>query len=325
VARGDHPRIPSTRPRLLWSLTGAAALATALGLLVSACDGGRGASSAKHRQQRATAAALSSPAPGGGRRPKAGLAAAAGRRDVTVYYLRRMGDERYLAPEMRAVSPARAVEKVAKAAVTELLRGRPHCPASEPPFPAGTRLLDLRVTAGTATVNLSRDALRAASPDGYSLQSLVWTLTQLRQVKRVVVQVEGRSRGTLGGRPLAALLGVGTGGRQLVRDQSLKLAPILLEEPRPRAVVAGDRVVVRGEAHVAGGAVGLRLRDGSGRVVSQGFATIGTAPGGWGRFSGALQFVPPPDQRLWRVEAFEASTVDASVTYSVAVPVRVGG
>ena len=77
---------------------------------------------------------------------------------------------------------------------------------------------------------------------------------------------------------MAALLGVGRGGRELVRDTSLHLAPVLLREPTPLAVVAGDWVLARGEARVASGTVGLRLRDGSGRVVSQGFATLAASP-----------------------------------------------
>jgi hypothetical protein len=98
----------------------------------------------------------------------------------------------------------------------------------------------------------------------------------------------------------------------------------LLRDPAPRAAVAGDRVVARGEARVVGGAVGLRLRDGSGRVVSQGFATLASSPPAWGRFSGALVFTAPRGRQLWRVEAFEVSPVDASVTYSVVVPIWVG-
>lgn len=256
--------------------------------------------------------------------PTARRAGASWRLDVTIYYLRRVGAERYLAPEARSVPSAVSADGLAKAAVTELLAGRPRCLGVERPFPAGTRLLDLRLAGGTATVNLSREALGAANADGYALQTLVWTVTELPPIKRVVVQVEGRSSGSLGGRSLAALLGVGRGGRKLVRDWTLRLAPILLHDPTPQAAVAGDLVVARGEARVAGGTVGLRLRDGSGRVVSQGFATLAASPPAWGRFSGALAFTAPPGRQLWRVEAFEASLVDASVTYSVVVPIWVG-
>ncbi|HZD00192.1 MAG TPA: GerMN domain-containing protein [Actinomycetes bacterium] len=311
-----------TRQRLISSVTGAVVLIAALSLLPSACAGDRGPSGS--RRQIATLVALPESARRADEVPGRRQAVGRLRPDVTVYYLRTVRTVRYLAPEEHAVARPPSVSELAEAAVTELLTGRPRYLGTERPFPDGTRLLGLRLTGGTATVNLSRRALGAASPDGYPLQALVWTVTELPSVKRVVVQVEGRTSGSLAGRPVAALLGVGTGGRQLVRDRSLRLAPIVLDEPSPEAAVAGDRVVARGGARAAGGTVGLRLRDGTGRVVSQGFATLAASPPAWGRFSGALAFTPPPRPQLWRIEVFEASPVDASVTYSVVVPVWVG-
>jgi hypothetical protein len=140
----------------------------------------------------------------------------------------------------------------------------------------------------------------------------------------VVVEVEGRNAGALDGQPLSGLLGVGAGGRQLVRDRAARVAPILLAEPAPRAPVEGARVVVKGQARIASGTVGLRLRDLSGRVVSQSYAALPSTAPSWATFSGALSFVPPPKPQLWTAEAFESSPTDASVTYSVAVPVWVG-
>lgn len=313
-----------TLRRLIPSLAGAAALAAALSLLAGTCPSPRGPSAA--RRQLGTMMAPPGPAEQrADETPGRRLASARWRRDVTVYYLRKVGTTCYLVPERHAVPYATSADKVAAAALTELLTGRPRYFGAERPFPGGTRLLDLRLAAGTATVNLSRQALLAARPDGYPLQTLVWTVTQLPPVKRVVVRVEGRSSGSLDGREVADLLGAGDGGGQLVRDQSLRVAPILLDEPGLGATVSGARLVARGEARVASGTVGLRLRDGAGRVVSQGFATLAASPPAWGRFSGALVFAPPPRRQLWRMEAFEASPVDASVNYSVTVPVWVGG
>jgi len=244
--------------------------------------------------------------------------------DVTVYYLRSVGTTRYLAPEEHEVPFASSTAGVATSALTELLAGTPRYLGIERPFPSGTRLLGLGLDAGTATVNLSREALGAASGDGYALQALVWTATQVSQVRRVVVEVEGRNAGALDGQPLSGLLGVGAGGRQLVRDRAARVAPILLAEPAPRAPVEGARVVVKGQARIASGTVGLRLRDLSGRVVSQSYAALPSTAPSWATFSGALSFVPPPKPQLWTAEAFESSPTDASVTYSVAVPVWVG-
>jgi hypothetical protein len=326
-------------------VTGAVTLAAALGLLAGGCaaDGGRGGVSARDPSTRQMSSlALTRPAeaaPAG--EPQAtgpvdravdrtvaardaSLAAARGQISVMIYYLRPVGPTRYLAPERHEVPLAASATGVAASAVTELLAGKPRYLGSARPFPPGTRLLRLGLDAGTATVNLSKEALGGASGDGYAVQALVWTVTQVPRVKRVVVQVEGRSDGVLDGQPLTRLLGPGTGGRALVPDHTVRLAPILLAEPAPRGAVEGSRVVAKGQARVATGAVGLRLRDPSGRVVSQGYAALPSSPAGWATFSGALTFVPPRKPQLWAVEAFETSPTDGSVTYSVAVPVWVG-
>jgi hypothetical protein len=327
VARPTLPQMTVTRRlSLLASATGVAALAAAWALAAGGGAGGGRAPTAEPARRLATTPAMTAPV---GRAPERTVAApeervAAARSpiDVSVFYLRKVGTLRYLAPERHEVpfspSPARATV----AAVTELLAGTPRHLGTARPFPDGTRLLALRVDRGTATVNLSRRALGASGGDGYAMQALVWTATQAPEVKRVVVEVEGRQAGTLGGRPVSRLLGTGTGGRELVRDHGARLAPVLLDEPGPDTVVRGGRVVVRGRALLAGGTVGLRLRDSAGRVVAQGYAAL-PDPGRWAAFSGALSFEPPPRQARWSVEAYESDPTDASVTYSVAVAVLV--
>jgi Sporulation and spore germination/Immunoglobulin-like domain of bacterial spore germination len=344
------PQRTVTGHRLIASVAGAATLAAAFGLLASACvaEERDGASARRDSAGRVATMALRPAEPRAPGEPRTDLptmqeldrsvaardertaatpeagTAARGPIDVTVYYLRPVGATRYLAPEEHQVPFASSAAAVATSAVTELLAGTPRYLGTARPFPSGTRLLGLGVDGATATVNLSRQALGAAGGDGYAVQALVWTVTQVPPVKRVVVQVEGRSAGAVGGRPLARLLGVGVGGRWLVRDRAARVAPILLAEPAPRGAVEGSRVVAKGHARVDAGSVGLRLRDRSGRVVSQGYAALPSDARGWETFSGALTFVPPAKPQLWTVEAFEADPTDASVTYSVAVPVWVG-
>ena len=311
-------------------MTAAATLAAALGLVVSACvaDGRGGAPERAGSTRQVATLGLTRPDGQAVDRtvaaPDARSEAARGPMDVMVYYLRAVGTTRYLAPEEREVPFAPSVAELAGSAVTELLQGTPRHLGPKRPFPSGTRLLGLGLEAGTATVNLSREALRGADGDGYALQALVWTVTEVPQVKRVVVEVDGRSAGDLDGRPLSSLLGAGAGGRELVRDRAARLAPILLAEPLAEATVEGSRVVAKGQARVAASMVGLRLHDPSGQVVSQSYAALPSNVPGWAAFSGALTFVPPPTRQLWTVEAFETSPTDASVTYSVAVPVWVG-
>jgi hypothetical protein len=241
---------------------------------------------------------------------------------LAVYYPRTVGGRQYLVPERHTVPATRAV---AAAAVNELLRGRPLFPGSRPPFAAGTRLLGIRLVGGTATVDLSREVLRGRPGDAqrYPLQALVHTVTQFRTVKRVVVAVEGRTSGAVAGRSLDEFWDVAP-GQALTRDPTVRLAPIALVDPGPGTVVKGGRLVVTGEASVYEGNVSLRLRDGAGRVVAQGYTTAATAAPGRGAFSGALTFTAPGQAQRWTLEVFEVSAADGSIVYAVHVPVWVG-
>jgi germination protein M len=221
--------------------------------------------------------------------------------NLAVYYLRTFNGRRYLAPEWHPVPNTKAV---AGAAIGELLAGDPYCPGSRRPLPAGTRLRGVQVEDGTATVELSGTGPRLSR---WALQALVHTLTQFPTVRRVQVRADGRA---VGG-PLA-------------RDRDLPLAPIALAEPAPGAVVAGKRLVVRGEASVDEGTVSLRLRDDRGQVMAQGQATAAVGAPGRGPFAGALRFTPPAAPHPWTLEAFEVSAEDGEIVYSVSLPVWVG-
>jgi hypothetical protein len=221
--------------------------------------------------------------------------------NLAVYYPRTFDGRRYLAPEWHPVPYTRAV---AGAAVGELLDGDPYCPGSRRPFPAGTRLRGVVVADGTATVDLSGVGPR---PSRWTLQALVHTLTQFPTVRRVRVRADGR--------PL---------GGPLVRDRDLPLAPIALAEPPPGAEVAGGRLLVRGEASVEEGTVGLRLRDDRGQVMAQGHATAAQGAPGRGPFAGMLRFTPPAAAHPWTLEAFEVSAEDGRIVYLVQLPVWVG-
>ena len=226
--------------------------------------------------------------------------------NLAVYYLRTFKGQPYLAPEWHPVPYTKAV---AAAAVSELLDGEPYCPGSRRPFPAGARLRGLQIDQGTATVELSGTALAARPGPArrWPLQALVHTLTQFPTVRRVLVRSDGRAI-----------------SRPLTRDTTLPLAPIALAEPAPGAQVEGDRLVVKGEASVHEGTVGLRLRDDQGQVMAQGHATAAKGAPGRGPFSGLLTFTPPASPHSWTVEAFEVSAEDGTIVYSVQLPVWVG-
>jgi germination protein M len=223
--------------------------------------------------------------------------------NLAVYYLRTWRGHRYLAPEWHPVPYTRAV---AAAALDELLGGRPLFAGASRPFPAGARLRGVSVEAGTATVDLSGSALPGGTAGRWRLQALAHTLAQFPTVRRVKVEREGRA---VAG-PLA--------------PDPAPLAPIALASPAPGVQVKGDRLVVKGEASVFEGTVGLRLRDDRGKVMAQSYATAAQGAPGRGPFSGALSFTPPATSRAWTLDAFEVSPEDGEITYAVTVPVWVG-
>jgi germination protein M len=224
--------------------------------------------------------------------------------DLAVYYIRTWRGHRYLAPEWHPVPYTRAV---AAAALGELLGGQPLFPGARRPFPAAARLREVSVEAGTATVDLSGSALPGGTAGRWRLQALVHTLAQFPTVRRVKVTCEGR-----------AVAG------PLTRDPGLPLAPIALAHPAPGVQVKGDRLVVKGEASVFEGTVGLRLRDDQGKVMAQSYATAAAGAPSRGPFSGALRFTPPATSRAWTLDAFEVSPKDGEITYAVTIPVWVG-
>jgi germination protein M len=251
-------------------------------------------------------------------------AGTAGRLTPLIVYYPRMAQGRwYLVPERHQVPLAtRPVE----AALNELLVGQPRYAGSARPFPAGSRLLGLEVEGGTATVDLSREVVRVrpGEPTRYAVQAVVWTVSRAEDVRRVQVRVEGRTAGEVDGRALDALWGGRGSPDGLVRDPEIRLAPVGLVEPSPRARVRADRIVIKGEASVPGGVVSLRLWDAAGKVAAQGFTTTGASRPSRVPFTAALGFDPPASPATWTLEVFEADPGDGSVRYSVQVPVDVG-
>ena len=83
----------------------------------------------------------------------------------------------------------------------ELMKG-PQDESLEKIIPEGTKLLDLRVEGATAYVNFSgeiREANYGGEMESVLIDSIVWTLTQLEEIKFVQILVDGKIVETLGG------------------------------------------------------------------------------------------------------------------------------
>lgn len=118
------------------------------------------------------------------------------RTEVTLFF----GDRQamHVIPEGRKVDPGD--EPLGKVLVGELIKG-PDDPFLIPNMPRGTRLLSFEVRDGIARVDFSRE-FRDNHPGGsageaMTLNSLVFTLTELPDIEKVQVLIEGREGETL--------------------------------------------------------------------------------------------------------------------------------
>lgn len=216
-----------------------------------------------------------------------------------------------LVPVLREIPSTRAV---AAAAMTALVEGpnareRGASPAISSTVPTGTRLLDLTIAGGVATVDLSGEFESgggSASVLG-RLAQVVYTLTQFPTVKSVAFQVDGR--------PVNAFAGEGVVlDKPVTRaDYGDQLPAIFADRPAWGAGF-GNPGRVAGTANVFEAQFLVTLLDGSGRKLFDGpvLATCGT--GCRGTFDVTIPYTVSKAQygtlRLWNASARDGAPED---------------
>ncbi len=115
------------------------------------------------------------------------------RRDRRVFMVR---DGRLVAIERRLPRSPTLTE----ALLEGLLQG-PRGSKADTEIPAGTRILDVGVAGGVATVDLSREFEAGAPGRSLALRAaqVVFTLTEDPKIRQVLFRVEGEATGVLGG------------------------------------------------------------------------------------------------------------------------------
>ncbi len=237
---------------------------------------------------------------------------------LAVYYVKSTGQESYLVREVHQVAPTK---DPALAAVQELISGQPTTPGAMRILPPGTRVLDVTVKDGLATVNFSREVLEhpstGAEGEALGIQSVVNTLTEFPDIRQVSFQVEGkvdeRTRDWWGH--------VGLYDQPFRRDLSRVYEPaIWVTHPTPDQV-AGVPLLVKGSARVFEGTVNARLLDSQGNVLVSAHTTATSGAPGRGDFEMRLNFKPPQDGK-GILEVYSISARDGSVENKVTIPVR---
>lgn len=239
-----------------------------------------------------------------------------GKVDLGVYYVKITADDAYLVRETRQVPYTR---EVARAALEELIRTAPVTPGASRVLPPETIIRGINIRDGLATVDFSREVLRAnvgAAGESLGIQSIVNTLTEFPEIQKVSFLVEGRidqeARDWWGH--------VGLYTQPFSRDISKVYEPVIwVTSPSPGQKVTSP-VEVRGTARVFEATVSARLVDGAGNVLSRGYATATEGAPGRGEFVLSLPIAAAsPGQG--RVEVFWASPKDGSELDLVSVPV----
>lgn len=184
--------------------------------------------------------------------------------------------------------------------------------------PAGTRLLDIDIANGVATVDLSREFESGGGSLSMTTRvaQVVYTLTQYDTVDRVTIRLEGKEVDAIGGEGVPA--------KNLARDDFRDNTPlILVEAPAPGAEVRSP-LRVSGTSNTFEATVEWLVTDWDGRIVKEGFTTATAGTGTWGTFAFEVDLGGLAPGRITLV-VFESSPKDGSPTNVYEVPLTLTG
>ena len=180
-----------------------------------------------------------------------------------------------IAPAHRQV----AAPAVARGAIDALLAGPSSAERASgltTAIPAGTRLLGLVISNGTATANLSKDfntSVGGAPLTPARVAQVVFTLTQFETVHGAQLQVEGRPLTGFGGMPFE---------QPLTRTQFEDWSPAVLVESPTIGDTVHSPARIYGSANTFEAIFQLEITDWDGKIVAQAtvHATSGTGTRG---------------------------------------------
>jgi hypothetical protein len=182
-------------------------------------------------------------------------------------------------------------------------------------IPEGTTFLGLRIDAGIATVNLSREFESgggSASMLG-RLAQVVYTLTQFPTVERVRFELDGEPVQVLGGEGIVLADPVG-------RDDYTDQLPIIFVDGPAWGGVLGSPARVTGVANAFEATFQARIADGAGRGLAQVVVTAECGTGCWGAFDVTVPYTV--GSAGWgTLQVYELSAKDGSIVNLTEYPV----
>jgi hypothetical protein len=209
-----------------------------------------------------------------------------------------------------------ATASVGRAALDQLLAGpssAEYAAGLRSLIPAGTQLLGLTISSGTATVDLSSSFTSGASSSTMPLRiaQVVYTLAQFPSVTGVQFKVDGQGVTVLGGVPVQ--------GPQTTAMYDGYLPAITVQNPVIGAQLSSP-VTVSGTADVFEAVVSVRILDSAGNQIARTFSTASCGTGCRGDYSVPVTYTVTRAEP-GTVEVFESSPKNGQPVNVQLIPV----
>jgi sporulation and spore germination protein/immunoglobulin-like protein involved in spore germination len=209
-----------------------------------------------------------------------------------------------------------ATASVGRAALDQLLAGPSSAESAaglRSLIPAGTQLLGLTISSGTATVDLSSSFTSGASPSTMPLRiaQVVYTLAQFPSVTGVQFKVDGQGVTVLGGVPVQS--------PQTTAMYDGYLPAITVQNPVIGARLSSP-VTVSGTADVFEAVVSVRILDSAGNQIARTFSTASCGTGCRGGYSIPVSYTVTRAEP-GTIEVFETSPKNGQPVNVQLIPV----
>lgn len=235
---------------------------------------------------------------------------------LPVYYLKSGESDIYMVREVHIVSTTDAK----KAALEELIKGVPETKGAFRVLPESTRIHNIKVDNGLATIDFSSEVLNAnvgSAEEALGISSIVNTLTEFPEIERVSFTVNGK----IDERTQDWWGHVGLYEQPFERNISKVWEPaIWVTSPSPGQKVSSP-LTVTGTACVFEAAISLRLVTSEGEKLAEIFTTAASGAPDRGTFEVEMDF-SRPDSGAGYLEVFSHSPKDGSEINMVRVPVK---
>ncbi|RJE46985.1 spore gernimation protein [Dehalobacter sp. MCB1] len=241
---------------------------------------------------------------------------AVGTMKAAVYYLKDSNNETYLVREVHEIPKSAGV---ARAALEELINGTPVTAGAFKVLPADTKILEVNIENGLATIDFSEEVLHAnvgASGETLGIASIVNTLTEFPTIKKVQFIVNGKAENGMDwwGH-------VGLYEQPFARDLSSVYEPAIWVTAPVDGQTITSPLKITGNAQIFEAVVSYRLRDAQGNILAEGNTMAAAGAPGRGDFEASLTFTPSA-AGSGQLEVFESSMKDGSDLNKVIIPVK---